>query len=470
MRISYNVKKILKYIFRQNRSAAPALSGLGIAKRHEFFLDSAMRDPISPSSARAQQLSIQERTVLNLIETGLATSQVELVARCNLSPTTVSGIVNRLVVKSVIRPIASPTSDTATGRQRGRPQMHFEVPRQRALVLITLGGSILQAQAFHRGQAVSDPEEFSFHPSIDSATVIKKIAELHRRTATRLPRGHCDYLALTTDGYLDGKGIMHTHPFKPWMHGMSIEDLGATLKSQCQTPIFITTSSHAPMILGEFRALRSDGVTRICELVIGDGVSSAMVDLTGFWGTASHYRGDVANLVFRDEKNPFGGSGPPNFEDLTCGFGLLKWMEQRLPHHPNSPLARMLTRPPAASYALIEELHQARSDSLAVELGERFLRLTAEALRILNTILEPGVFILNGYALRDRAYWKQRLTDQVRDQLAPTRTVMARIMFSNLSKEETLREITQAMVEPDKKAFKAASGILVSGLPASFTE
>ncbi len=443
----------------------PMAENRGIAIRPGIFLESAMRKPTGPSSKKAEQLSLQEKAVLNLIETGLATSQVELVTRCNLSPTTISGIVNRLVAKLVIEARSVDSEDGTPERRRGRPQVHFEVPKRRAVVLITLGGSILQAQAFHRGQAASPLEETSFPLDTKLPSVIEKISELHHRVVRHLPKGRCDYLALTKDGNLDKRGFLQTLPFKPWLHGISVDRLGSELRTRCETPIIITTSSHAPMLLGEFRALRSLGVTRICELIIGDGVSSATADLAGFWGTATHYRGNVSNLAFWDEENPFGLPGPPNLEDLTCGYGLLKWIERQLPRYPNSPLAQMLTKPPAACYARIEELHQAQADPLAIELGERFLRLVTEALRIINTLLEPDIIILNGYALLDRPYWKQRLIKLLPERLNIPDTAPATIMDPNMDAEATLKAIVTAIAEPTDKSLKTPSGVLIENLP-----
>src|SRR3990167_5872487 len=124
-------------------------------------------------------LSVHERAVLQLIETGQATSQIQLARTLHVRPPTVHGIVKRLERSGLVM-----RNRTDRGKP-GRPIQHFQVKRSGVVLAIEWLGSHGSAGIFRGDQLQGSVQTMHSPPVTNLDEALHHLREIRDATLAR---------------------------------------------------------------------------------------------------------------------------------------------------------------------------------------------------------------------------------------------------------------------------------------------
>lgn len=374
------------------------------------------------------KLRPHERLALQLIETGRATSQIQLSRALRLRPNTVHGLMKRLEGERLVRRLRS------VGLGRGRPPIRYGPPTRGPVLAIDWVGTVWVAGVFDSGEKRGDLQRRESPP----------IANL--REALRVLRG-------LRDAALDGAGLRpdqltgavlnlnarHLPEDRgflssviPWIQDASERDFSRALGCA------VHLEPECLRVLPELRARAAEGVNRIVVLNVGDGVSANGAGADPVWGTEHSFPGELGHVVV-EPGGPRCGCGHRGcLEAFISGPALIRRVQRDLRAGVSTRLADAARGSPSVLFARIEEEGRKGGDPYAFSLAEEFLGRVAWGASVAMNLFDPDVLVLGGYALEGREEWRRRILVEARRLSASSKSDTLRMEFPRVTPEEHL--------------------------------
>jgi predicted NBD/HSP70 family sugar kinase len=378
-------------------------------------------------------LTVNRRAVVQLIESGLATSQTQLARLLGVQPNSIHLTLKRLEKAGVVY------RDRLHKSGRGRPRQHYRIKKQSPVLVIQWDGStcaagIVLADAIH-----------GFVPPTDCPSVkevgeaIAAFCELRDASLVRarLALSEIVGIVLAINATRAPGADTLVSSVMPWIGQTSAkqfsEGLGCTVQLETQSPY----------VVPELRIRVAEGVRSLAVLNVADGVSAHGAVLDPQWGSEVSYRGELGHVVV-EPRGPLCGCGHRGcLEALISGPRLLQRVEADAKANPQMPLADVVGRSPSKLFSELERLHATRSDPYAVSLLDEFLDRVAWCISVVANGMGPDVVVLSGYALEGRNTWRDLILEKARKLTPYGESSMLRLEFPRLRAEDYLKELAR---------------------------
>lgn len=378
-------------------------------------------------------LKVSERAVLRLINTGLATSQVQLARTLGMRPTSINSMVRRLEESGLVY------RDRIHRHGRGRPMVHFRIKSSGPVLVILWHDTRWMAGIFIQDTlqgTIQKAESAPIHNLDETFQALRQVRDLALQQAQLQPSDLAGAV-LNLDAVRTAHRRALSSSVIPWIRNASAKQFSDALG--CKVHLDVRT----PWVIPELRARAAEGVQNLVVLNVGNGVSAHGAIVDQHWGAERFYRGELGHVVL-DPRGPLCGCGHRGcVEAMIAGPALVQRVEADLQAGTQTALANIVGRTPNELFARLEELSEAGTDAYANTLVAEFIERVAWCVsNILNTI-GPDVIVLSGYGLAGREKWRERILRQARSLTLYGETSDIRLEFSKLRQEDYLRELAK---------------------------
>lgn len=343
---------------------------------------------------------VGQQAVLRLIQSKQATSQIELARTLDLPSNTLHGIVKRLVAEGVIAEFRQERSG------RGRPSLHYSIRRPGKVLVMIWWGSEWQGTVV--GEGVDENlESVAFRCSSvpHLAAARKSFLRLRDEVLNRSHLGIRDLdgaiVMLNCGRVIDG--IPSSSSIIPFTSEISESTLGILLG--CETLI----SEEPHMAELELRSWVRDGVRRLVRFNVADGASAHYASMVG--AGVHVVPGQVGHVIRESEGEICGCGNRGCLETLISGPRLMRKVQRDISNGVNSLLAKALRKTPVEFFEELEWLERKSDDAYVKSVVATFLDHCAWGISIAINMFQPNVVVISGYALGNRASWKERIAD-----------------------------------------------------------
>lgn len=382
----------------------------------------------------ASNLAVSERAVLRLVQSGRATSQVQIARHLGVSTATVHNVVRRLLDQRIVEQSAIDRG------QKGRPALHYRLRLTAPILAIQWLGT-----EWHGGIIGPDPnEDLVKHwdtarlpdPRSAMETVTAKVRELlkEKRLRIRDVAGCAIFLNAVRS---PGSGQLSSSVI-PWAADLDASAFEKTLG--CRTWILSAPGSAEAEL-----ALRAgDNIRRLVVLNVGDGVSAHGSSYGDFWPGMEALRGEIGHIIVEPHGAVCGCGHRGCLETILSGPALQKRVRNEVATGVHTELATALRKPPKTFFDTLERLHATRAESYATTVAEEFLDRCAWALSVAVSTQAPDLVVLGGYGLAGRASWRDRIADLARGKILHGEQSDLRLEFPRSTPADQLRRLAES--------------------------
>lgn len=378
---------------------------------------------------RRIKLSLGERTILELVQSRQATSQIQMARRLGISSATINNMVRRMLDQGVFE-LAS-----VDRRSKGRPLLHYRLRLALPMLAIQWLGTHWSGGVLHPEMEKDFVRRWDT-PEIPDARhagemMVAKARELlaEARLKPREIGGFAISLnAARVRGRLSSSVI-------PWVPELDIQAIGKSLR--CRTEVL--PFSEIPETEMALRAHL--GMRGLAVLNVGDGVSAHACSDAG--SGIQTFRGEIGHIVV-DPAGAFCGCGNRGcLETVTSGPSLQRRVREDVKAGVRTALGDVLQDSPKAFFDRLEELHLARSEDYAVTIAEEFLDRCAWGLSIICNTHGPDLVVLSGYGLAGREFWKERIAALASAKILHGDSATPRLEFPLGTPKDYLRRLAE---------------------------
>lgn len=382
----------------------------------------------------ASQLAVSERAVLHLVQSGRATSQIQIARQLGVSTATVHNVVRRLLEQGVVE-------QSAVDRgQKGRPALHYRLRLTAPILAIQWLGT-----EWHGGIIGPDPAddlvrhwdtERAPNPRSAVETVAKKVRELLK--AKRLRVGEVAGCAIFLNAVsAPGSGQLSSSVI-PWAADLDASAFEKVLG--CRTWILSAPGSAEAEL-----ALRAgENIRRLVVLNVGDGVSAHGSSYGDFWPGMETLRGEIGHIIVDPQGAVCGCGHRGCLETILSGPALQQRVRSDVTTGVRTGLTAALRKPPKVFFDTLERLHATRAESYATTVAEEFLDRCAWALSVAVSTQAPDLVVLGGYGLAGRASWKDRIAELARGKILHGEQSDLRLEFPRSTPADQLRRLAES--------------------------
>jgi len=384
-------------------------------------------------SRNAKNLAVNERAVLQLVQSRRATSQVQIARHLGVSSTTVHNVIRRLLDQRVV---AQATIDR---RQKGRPAMHYRMRLTKPVLAIQLlgtewyagivGPNLNQDRVTHwETDRIPDPETAQ-------TMIVEKAQEL--LSGAGLEAGDIAGCAIFLNAdRVNGIGRLASSVL-PWAGELEV----AVLEKELACRVWLLS---APGSAEAELALRAEEqVNRLVVLNVGDGVSAHGSSHGRFWPGMEMLRGEIGHIIVEPQGAICGCGHRGCLETVMSGPALQRRVQNEVMAGVRTELAEALPQTPKIFFDTLERLHAAGSESYAVTVAEEFLDRCAWALSVVASTQNPDLVVLGGYGLAGRAAWRDRIGDLAKSKILHGEHRALRLEFPRSTPLEHLRRLAE---------------------------
>ena len=380
------------------------------------------------------QFTVQAQAVLQLIETGQATSQVHIARVLGVPPNTIHGVVRRLEGSRLV------CRDRLDKNQRGRPIQHYRINKPGSVLSIQWLGSVWYAGIYLNDRARGPVQTGHLPPIKDLDKAFDLLKQMRDQTLSSAGLALSDLsgIILNINGARTVHGRVLSSSVVPWIRRASQEHFSDAL--ECKVQLDLRMAGVIP----ELRARAAEGVNSLVVLNVGDGVSAHGASVDSQWGSERNYKGELGHVVM-DPKGPLCGCGHRGcLEALISGPALLQRVEADVKSGIQTSLSNMVGKPPAELFSELERLYITGNDSYAGTLVEEFLERVAWCVSLILNVVGPDVIVLNGYAVEGRDVWRERILQKSRSLTLYGESEDIHLEFPKLRREDCLRDLARS--------------------------
>lgn len=379
-------------------------------------------------------LPISERIVLQLIETGRATSQIQIGRLLGIPPNTIHGVIRRLEKSGLV------SRDQVDKHGRGRPLQHYRIKKEGSVLVILWLGSVWQAGIFLDDQIQGTIQTGSFSPlkNLEEAFEVLKQMRDQTLSVAGLVLTELMGIVLAINASRTASNRILSSSVIPWIREASEEQFSRALG--CKVQLDLKTGRE----VSELRTRVADGVKHLVVLNVGDGVSANGVSVHLPWGIEQKNKGELGHVVL-DPKGSICGCGHRGcLETLISGPALLQRVETDIQAGISTLLSNVVGKSPAELFFELEQLDSTGRDPYASTLVDEFLDRVAWCVSLIVNMIEPDVIILSGYGLEGREKWRERILQKARALILYGESKNIRLEFPKVSQEDRLRDLAKA--------------------------
>ncbi|HYF48623.1 MAG TPA: ROK family transcriptional regulator [Planctomycetota bacterium] len=351
---------------------------------------------------------LKQRAVLQLINSGRATSQIHISQALLIARNTVNDIIQEMLEDGLIE-------QTALQRHgRGRPIQHYRLRQRKPIIAIQWHGSVYNAALFKNGSAGTLHRRNS--PLLSRPSdALRALQQLRDRILQEAGLALKDIagIVLALNAVKTRSGSFSSSVI-PWVRELTAEQISEALG--CTVRVDLTNTAVA----AEMRARSSENAQTLAILNVGDGVSAHGESVEHTWGTRHTFRGELGHIVV-DPSGPQCGCGNTGcLEALISGPAMLKRVEALPAGAARDELRKASEESLQSMFDALERV-DAAGDRTAEKLVGSFLDRVGWGLGTLVNVVGPDVVVLTGYALQGRVKWHERVrAAAVRYAIAPT--------------------------------------------------
>jgi len=379
------------------------------------------------------KLQVNERAVLNLIETGIATSQIQLARTLGVQPGSVNNMLKRLEKTGLVY------RDRIHRYGRGRPMVHFRTKRTGPILVIMWTDTHWTSGVFVDDAPRGAIQQVESKPSANLSEVLDHLREV-RDLALAQSGLRVSDLAVTVlniDAVLTEHGRILTSSVNPWLQQASVKDFSDALDCKVRFDLRI------PSIIPELRARVNEGVRSLAVVVVDSGVSAHGARLDPQWGAEVFYRGELGHVVVDPSGRVCGCGHRGCLETVLSGPSLVRRVEADVRAGTQSSLATFVGEPPEKLFNELERLSKLGTDAYADTLVEDILDRVAWSVSLVTNLIGPDVVVLSGYGLAGRDSWRERILQKARPLTWGGEPEASRLEFPRLKSEDYFCELAR---------------------------
>jgi predicted NBD/HSP70 family sugar kinase len=378
-------------------------------------------------------LQVNERAALNLIETGIATSQIELARTLGVRPASVNHMLKRLEKTGWVY------RDRIQRYGRGRPMVHFRTKRTGSILVIMWTDTHWTSGVFVGDTPRGSIQRIVSKPSTNLNEVLDHLREVRDLTLAPASLSVSDLAGavLNIDAVLTEHGRVLKSSVNPWLQQASVKDFSDALGCKVRFDLRI------PSIIPELRARVSEGVRTLAVLTVDSGVSAHGASLDPQWGAEVLYRGELGHVVV-DPRGAVCGCGHRGcLETIISGPAVVRRVESDVRAGTQTALAAAIGKSPEELFSELERFAKLGSDAYANTLVEEILDRVAWCVSLVENLIGPDVIVLSGYGLAGRESWRERILQKARPLTLGAESEGIRLEFPRLKSEDYLRELAR---------------------------
>lgn len=393
------------------------------------FAFSVFRDKLTLD----MKLQINERATLNLIESGVATSQAELARTLGMRSASVHNMLKRLEKTGLVY------RNRVQPHGRGRPMIHFRTKHTGHILVIIWTDTHWTSGVFLGDTPIGPIQRMDSKMSGNLNVVLEQLREI--RDLTLAPSGmrvsDLTGAVLNIDAVLDERGQILKSSVNPWLQQASLDDFSNALG--CKVKIDLRIVSVIP----ELRARVRENVRSLVVLNVDDGVSAHGARIDSQWGTEMSYRGELGHVVV-DPRGAVCGCGHRGcLETIISGPSMARRLETDVQVGVQTALADCIGRPPEMLFDELERLARLGIDAYANMLAEDVIDRVAWCASLILNLIGPDVIVLSGYGLAGRENWRDQILQRARRLTNFGETSPIRLEFPRLKPEDYLSELAR---------------------------
>ena len=379
------------------------------------------------------KLQINERAVLNLIETGIATSQIQLARTLGVQPGSINNMLKRLEKTGLVY------RDRIHRYGRGRPMVHFRTKRTGPSLVIMWTDTHWTSGVFVDDAPQGSIQQVESKPSAGLDEVLGHLREVRDLALAQAGLRVCDLAGtvLNIDAVMTEQGRVLTSSVNPWLQQASVKDFSDALGCKVRFDLRI------PSIIPELRARVSEGVRSLAVLVVDSGVSAHGASLDSQWGAEVSYRGELGHVVVDPNGRVCGCGHRGCLETVLSGPYLVRRVEADVRAGTQTSLAGFVGQPPEKLFNELERLSKLGTDAYADTLVDDILDRVAWCVSLVTNLIGPDVIVLSGYGLAGRESWRERILQKARPLTWGSESEASRLEFPRLTAEDYFRELAR---------------------------
>lgn len=356
-----------------------------------------------------------ERTVFNCIVNRFEVSAPELINYTGMPGSTVAGILNRLVARSLVTPNGTEV------RRRGRPSIRYRVCIPRPVCSCHVEATQVSAAVFDSNLDLCGLEIQPSDPIKSVASGVETVQKVVHRLQASLPKSisKVTELALALNAMrLGGQRLVSS--VLPWADANFEKGLAKTLGMHVRIVPFF-----GPLI-AEKQKLQGQYPESVVRFQVGDGISAHMAfDGESYLGHTS-LAGQLGHLTV-DTNGPICGCGRRGCLEAYCAGPAL---HKRLVEDMTSGVAtlmdfeRISKSSPRVSTAALYEAWNA-GDSYARGFMRPVFERLAWSLGIVMDLIDPELILACGYLLSNRPEWVDEIQQRAQQWTiySPSRSI-----------------------------------------------
>lgn len=378
-------------------------------------------------------LSLGERTVLGLVQSRRATSQIQIARHLGVSTVTVHNMIQRLLEQKILE------QSVVSRGKRGRPLLHYRVCLPAPILAIQWLGTTWHGGVIHPDERKDFmiPWDTTDIPGQEHAIKIfsEKVGEL--LSGSGLRRKDVLGCVISINAARVRSSGKLSSSVMPWVPELQAKEVGKALG--CRVWIFAVSMAAETEL-----ALRArEGVHSLCVLNVADGVSAHACVYSDAGSSIEAFSGEIGHIIVERDGLICGCGHRGCLETVLSGSALQRRAREDVERGIRTGLESVLQQTPKTFFDALERLHTERTDSYAVTLAEEFLERCAWALSVIYNIYDPDVVVLTGYGLAGRESWKKRLVALAPSKILHGEQTTLRLEYSRSDPREHLRRLAE---------------------------
>lgn len=374
-----------------------------------------------------------QRAVLHLIETGMATSQIQIARKLGLRPTSINRLITRLEGAGLL------ARDRTHRQGRGRPIQHYRIRRTGSVLVISWFNVRWTAGVFEDGKLRGAIQRIESKPMTNLEQTFEMLREVRDATLAQADIRLADLRGAVLN--INAVKTSHDRALSssviPWIRQASEEEFSEALGCKVELDL------RPPWVIPELRARVGEGVRSLVVLSIEDGVGAHGASVDEQWGSLREYRGELGHVIL-DPRGPQCGCGRRGcIEASISGPSLLQRVAADVRSGIPTSLAGVVGKTPPELFDHLERLSSAGADAYAGTLLEEYLDRVAWCVATLMNIIGPHVIVLAGYGLAGRERWRERIVQKARALALYCEDGGLRLEFPLLTQDDYLRELAR---------------------------
>jgi N-acetylglucosamine repressor len=377
---------------------------------------------------------IGKQTLLRLIQSRRATSQIELARAAQLPANTVHGVVKRLIDDGAI------TEERVQRAGRGRPSKHYAIRIPSNILAVELTGTQWHALVASPHPALAENVvSFQSAQIPDAKIATTYLKNIRDAALARVGKKQKDLtgIVIFANGLDLKTGHFSSSSVLPWL--VTVSEASLTKEMGC--PVIFT--DQPPRGESELRNWTRDGIRSLVAFNVGDGVSSHFSSIVGPYAEIINLSGEIGHIAFKTDPMICGCGHRGCLETFISGPNFIRRVRSDIENGVHTALKDCVGAPPAEFFQHLESIERTNDDPYATTVVNELLSHCAWGLSVALNMFRPDTVILSGYVLHKRPRWKERIQKKLPDFALTRNAQVFTLKFSRIKIAKFLQELAE---------------------------